>query len=298
MFLDPNCEIRDLDIAIHTSEKDIESVKKHLVDSGYKPISQDRQYFLTIIDPVTIIDIQNNEWRLDIAFLGGPLERKMNLVLPSAYHTTMDKFDIHSVFWRFPELDCIDLYGAFEALRNKTMRPLYSLYEENPYLLINHVINMCAKYDMSLSKNSTHKKIIEVLLERINHWSYSDKFHQDTVRIAHYSTIFKALNRSKNKEKFIKDLVLSDILLHTIPELQQILKGLSPEQIIILSKTNSKQEIVEFLLSIASSKKVDLSKYLQLLNLRKWDLEDREIKSKSKYKVTDISTKPKILFQI
>jgi hypothetical protein len=278
LFLEPKYEIRDLDIAIHSDERDKEFVKKQLQIAGYRIIGSDRQYFLNIIDPVTIIDAYNDQRRLDIAFLKGPLERKMNMVPPSAYHTTMDKFDIHSVFWRYPELDCVDLYDAFEALKNKTMRPLHSLYEENPYLLINHIINMCAKYSMSLSNNPVHKKIIEVLLKRIERWSYSDKFHGYMVKLAHYSTILKAVNRAKDTEAFIHDLAASNILAHTMPELQEPLKKISQAQSQALAASESKQKTAEILLTLVSEvERKALSQRFQLLGMRSWDLEDQAV---------------------
>lgn len=281
LFLNPKNKIRDLDIAINSKEKGIQNVKDNLLASGYHVINSERRYFINIIDLVTILDVQSEKWRLDVAFLSGPLERKVNLTPPSAYHTTMDKFDIHSVFWRYPELDCVDLYDAFKALETKTMRPVYSLYEENPFLLINLIINMCAKYNMSLSKNIVHKKSIDVLLERIDVWAHPDKFHGHTVKLAHYSTILKAISRTKNKLAFIDDLVDSNILSHTIPELQKPLSKISRTQKQALANAESKQKIAEILFALVpSDKRTVLSQRFQSLSLRTWDLEDQQVKVK------------------
>ena len=107
----PSREVHDLDIAIVSDGgKIMEYCRKNLEESGYEILERNREYYLNIIDPVAIMFAKNKKWTLDVAFLGGSLERKINLIPPSPYHTSMDKFDIDSVFWRYPQLEVVDLY--------------------------------------------------------------------------------------------------------------------------------------------------------------------------------------------
>jgi hypothetical protein len=278
LLINSSHKVHDLDIAIISDRKDVEYYIENLKKAGYEILEGNREYHLNIIDPVTIVFAKNNEWTLDVAFLNGPLERKINLVPPSAYCTTMDKFDIDSVFWRFPQLDSVDLYDAFGALKNRTMRPLYSLYEENPYLLINRMINMCAKYQMDICDNPVHKKSFEVLKERVRQWKHSGEFHGKLVKIAHYSTVLKAIKRSKNREKFIVDLAQSGILRYTMPELQAAIENINDSQKKQLKNVATKLEIANLLKSmVLPNKKIILEQRFRLLGLRTWDLDDRGI---------------------
>lgn len=278
LLTDSSQEIRDLDIAITLDQGDIEQLKSNLRKAGYQILGKDREYYLNIIDPVTIVFAQNNQWVLDVAILGGPLERKIALVPPSAFHTSMDKFDIDSVFWRYPQLDVVDLYDAFTALKNKTMSPLYSLYEENPYLLVNRMINMCAKYQMSICDNFIHKKSFEVLVERISQWEHNGEFHGESVKTAHYSTVLKAIKRARNREQFIADLLRSRILACTMPELQEGLSTISGEDKAVIETAKTKKEIALVLLRIVPIDMKDiLEARLESLGLRTWDSEDQAI---------------------
>lgn len=278
LLIDSSEEIRDLDLAITLDQGDTGGLKANLKKAGYDILGNDREYYLNIIDPVTIVFAQSRHWVLDVAFLGGPLERKLDLVPPSAFHTSMDKFDIDSVFWRYPQLDYVDLYDAFTALRNKTMRPLYSLYEENPYLLINRMISMCAKYQMSICQNCVHKKSFEVLAERIRSWQHKGEFHGTLVKVAHYSTILKAVKRAEDRNAFIYDLVESRILEYTMPELQKGLENISNQQKKDLGVAETKQEIAAVLIEVVSVEhRRELMKRFRLLGLRTWDLEDRAV---------------------
>lgn len=278
LLIDPLREIHDLDIAIVSDRGNIERYRKNLRQSGYEILERNREYYLNVIDPVTIVFAKSEKWTLDIAFLEGPLERKINLTPPSPYHTSMDKFDIDSVFWRYPQLDIVDLYDAFNALKGRTMRPIYSLYEENPYLLINRLINMCSKYQMDICDNPVHNESFKILTERIAQWKHPGIFHGKLVKIAHYSTVLKAITRAQNRERFIADIARSRILQYTMPELQQILDDITDDQKKLLNAAKTKQEVASVLVSIAShTQKTALKKRFKSLRLRTWDLDDRKV---------------------
>lgn len=264
LLVTPTKKIRDLDIGIEGGEIYIQQCKKQLKRSGYQIIGKDRPYFINVTDPVTMVFAKNNRWTLDISF--------MNNV------SDVGQFDIESLFFRYPELDYIDRYGALKALREKTMQSIRSLYKENPYLLINRIINMCAKYNMSLSNNSSHRRSISILKKRIATWQAPNKFHGQLAKVAHYSTVLKAIKRAKDRCAFIEELVSTDLLSYTIPEIQKPLRMLSPQQEDLLEKVKTKTQIANFLLNILTPEsKAKLRTKFQKLHLREWDLEDKKL---------------------
>ena len=265
LLINPSTEICDLDIGIGEGKKYIKQCKKQLKLSNYQIIGKDRPYFTNMIDPVTMVFAKNNRWLLDISFMNNIWD--------------IGQFDIESLFFRYPELDYIDRYNTLKALKEKTMRSIHGLYKENPYLLLNRIINICAKYDMNMSKNPVHRNSINVLKKRISNWNPPNSFHGKMAKIAHYSTVLKAMRRAKNRYAFIKDLIATGLLLETMPELQKLLKNLSPQEITLLEKAKTKGEIIEILVKITDPKdRQKLKQRFRTLRLREWDLEDRNLK--------------------
>lgn len=265
LIKNPFKQTRDLDIGVGGGKKYISQCKKRLRLSGYRIIGKDRPYFINMTDPVTMVFARNDRWLLDISFMNNVLD--------------VGQFDIETLVWRYPELDYIDRYHAIEALRKKTIKPVHELYKENPYLLVNRIINLCSKYNMGLYKNPVHRRLIKILKQRISLWRPPNKFHDEMARAAHYSTILKSINRVKNRQAFIKDLTTTRLLLQTMPELQKPLENLSPDQMLLIEKAENKREIARALLSMVATKdRPKLRNRFQMLHMRIWDLEDQKVK--------------------
>jgi hypothetical protein len=265
LLRNPFSRIHDLDIGVKGREKDIiDKCKRHITISGFQ-IIYERPYWINMTEPVITIFAQNNQWLLDINFMDNPWN--------------VGQFDAESLFFRYPELDYIDRYDAIEALKKKTIHPINGLYKENPILLLNRIIDLCSKYNISMSSNPIHRDYINILKKRISNWNIIDEFHGKMARIAFYSKLLKAIKQAKRRNIFIKDLVTSGILTILVPELQKPLKNLSLREKALLDKAKTKSEIANLLIKIVNSNDKQKLKYkLRLVcNLRKWDLEDRDI---------------------
>jgi len=272
MLIDFPMKKRDFDIAIKRKSGYVEKCKANLEKSNYRVIGSDRQYFINLYEPIVNVFVENNNSVLDIAFMDDV--------------SHVGQFDIESLFYRYPELDYIDRYSAFRAIKNKTMRPIHGLNKENPYLLANRIINLCAKYEMKLSENIIHSDSIKILKKRIRAWDplrLFDKdilqdFHGRMARIAHYSTVLKAIERANNRALFVEDLLSTELLLETIPEIQEPLKKLSSQQKKCLNELKNKKQIANFLVKIvAPGNQKILRQKFSLLRLRNWDLEDQKV---------------------
>lgn len=264
LIINPKSKINDLDIGIKYSINTIKTVKNNLVQNGYKILGKDRAYLINMNTPVTMVYAQNNKFLLDISFLE-------NL-------SDVGQFDIESLYCRFPEMDYVNRFSAISAYNDRTITPAKGLDKENPFLLINRVICLSAKYGLSLNNNIQHKKIIEYLKQRILHWNNKENLHGKMAKIAHVSHILKAIARTKNKPLFIKELVNSGILSITFPELQETLSYLNATQLSKANNLNSKEKVAKYMVEISNSanRKILISKF-SLLNLRGWDREDSRI---------------------
>lgn len=267
-------ERRDFDVAIKKEKGIISKCKENLRKEGYKLIGKDRPYFINLRDFVCLVFAQKKNSILDIAFMGNIED--------------VGQFDISSLFFRYPQLDYIDRYNAIEAIRNKTMKPIRGLDKENPYLLFNRMMNICAKYNMALFSNSVHRKSLKIIKERIRDWSPVDifeekvlqDFHGRMTKIAHYSTILKSLRRSEDPNFFINELVSTEVLSLTLPEMQLILESLSAQEKRDMKGLKDKAEVVAFLLARADANtEKSLKEKFSLLSLRYWDIEDQKIRS-------------------
>ena len=130
-----------------------------------------------------------------------------------------------------------------------------------------------------MSKNSAHRRYIDILKKRIFKWNTTDKFHGKLARIAFYSKILRAIAQSKQRDIFINDLVATGVLIKLMPELQKPLKNLSSNEKTILNKAKTKNDIANFLIKIVNPKDRQKLKYKFRLicNIRKWDLEDQKL---------------------
>ncbi len=266
LLINPSVKIHDLDIGIERRKKDIiNQCKKHLRFCGFQIIGRNRPYFINMNESVTMVFAKNNRWLLDINFMD-------NL-------WSVGQFDIESLFFRYPELDYIDRYDAIEAFKKKTMHPINGLYKENPILLINRIIDLCSKYNISMHRNPIHRDYINILKKRISNWNTPNEFHGKIAKISFYSKVLKAIKQAKRRNIFIKDLVATGILIELMPELQKPLKNLSSKEKTLLNNAKTKGEIANLLIKGVNQNNGRKLKYkLQLVrDLRKWDLEDQGI---------------------
>src|SRR5205807_4155707 len=133
------------------------------------------------------------------------------------------QFDIESVIWRYPELEYLDIYGAFGALAARTVRSVHGLANNNPYLLLNRLVRLAAKYGLSLADNPLHLSMVRELTRRIRGWTATDDFHGRQAREAHHRSVAGSTVRASDPPAYLADLAFSGALQESIPELHRLL---------------------------------------------------------------------------
>lgn len=265
LIVDPSIKIKDFDIGIKISENIIQKIKGKLLSNGYKIIGEDRPYLINMTTPVTMVFAENGSYVLDISFLE-------NL-------DDIGQFDIDSSYCRYPQMDHIDRFGAIEAYNKGSIKPIHGLDKENPYLLINRIVSLSAKYGIVFYDDKKDNANINYLKKRLSNWKTEDCLHGKMARIAHLSHILKAIARTPSKHDFIEQLINSDILNLTYPCLHLALSSLSMDQISSLEDMRNKEEVAKFLIQNTTlDNRENLLEAFKLLNLRGWDDDDRKIK--------------------
>ena len=208
LIIDPNASVNDYDIAIENmSSETIGGVKKQLVEAGYE-ITAERSYCIYNDIPVSLIYANNQDWSFDIGFLDDV--------------SIVGQFNLESLYWRFPELDCVDKFEAIQGVLDKDLHLIRSIENENPFMLVSRYIRLAAKYNIPISKD-----IIRSLIIRIERWKAPNKFHGIEAQAALVSSIFKSIFMSVDRVLFIDSLAKTGLLNSVFPEIEHLATNIS-----------------------------------------------------------------------
>lgn len=264
VYLQPDALIRDVDISIPYLNW-FEHVRKSLITRGYKIIESNRPYFINKTLEVSILMARKNEISLDINFLN--------------YLDAIGQFDLESLQSSYPEMTYIDLHDALKAYQNRTAHLLRHIDNENPYLLLSRLVKLAAKYSLPLASNP-HLKYIISLNERISNWKYGHLFHDVESPAAHCTGVLSAIIRAQDRMAFVTDLLESNAIRQTIPELYQTLSETDRLVLVPLLRAQRRSELGISLLRLMASKEQEsfATRLLPLIQ-RKWSEEDQALAS-------------------
>jgi hypothetical protein len=209
LLQDPPRPARDLDIALPLDRAEVQSIRRHIAARGADVGRTLRRYWINIDQPVLMLDVRWEGQLIDLNFVD-QIDR-------------IPQFDIESVIWRYPELDYVDLYGAFDALATRTFRPVRGLAGNNPYLLLNRMIRLAAKYDLSLAANPVHQAIVSELSHHVLAWRATDDFHGRQAVEAHHRSIAGSVLRAQGPAGYLADLAQAGVLAGSLAELHGLL---------------------------------------------------------------------------
>jgi len=251
--------IKDVDIAIKGKEESkISKLRERLGLKGFEIIEPKREYTIYLNEKVTLIYAQNNHMFLDICFMNDP--------------RMVGQFDIESLYWRYPQLDYIDDYGALEAIASKTIKPIRELDCENPLLLTSRFIYLCAKYDASLLKEYQHRNTMYVLKDKLINWNLSKT---EQAYISCISSLLKSVLKAKDKNSFSEELIESGILEIIFPELNIYLQIANKEEI---NEIQTKKELCNLIEKTLDEEiRIKFKEKVKYLKTRKWDKQDSNI---------------------
>ena len=208
LLCEPHKPVKDLDVALPLDDTVITACINHLESAGYPPSRPLRRYWVNVDRPVLMTEVRWPGWVVDLNFVNGIED--------------VPPFDLDSVMWRFPEREVIDPYQAVTALEARTARPGRGYIPNNPYLLLNRLLRLAAKYQLRLSGNPIHAALIRDLNDRVARWPLDDDFHGRQALEAHFRTIPAAARRSGHPARFLADLSHSEALSSTLPAVARL----------------------------------------------------------------------------
>lgn len=264
LMLKGNCMANDYDLAIPGKTKEnIIKVKLFLKKNGFKVIKSNRKYCIYKNIKVISLYAQKERILLDICFMDDT--------------SLVGQFNIESLYWRYPEMDCIDKYGAMEALRNKKIVSIRGLDNENVFLLVSRFIYLCSKYQISLT-NKENQKIVKFINQKLR----KENGYKTDQYVSCLSSILKSILTAKDRITFIDELVNSEIIKIFFKELHFSLINLIKEKKQSnLFEAKNKRDLINLLeKNMHGNNKKEFTKKINMLAKRKWDKQDKVIKIK------------------
>lgn len=264
LMLKGNCMANDYDLAIPGKTKEnIIKVKLFLKKNGFKVIKSNRKYCIYKNIKVISLYAQKERILLDICFMDDT--------------SLVGQFNIESLYWRYPEMDCIDKYGAMEALRKKKIVSIRGLDNENVFLLVSRFIYLCSKYQISLT-NKENQRIIKFINQKLR----KENDYKTDQYVSCLSSILKSILTAKDRITFIDELVNSEIIKNFFKELHFSLINLIKEKKQFnLFEAKNKRDLINLLeKNMHENNKKEFTKKINMLAKRKWDKQDKVIKIK------------------
>lgn len=197
-----NC---DIDIAFkYESETQIMNVIKALSENQFCIIA-DRDYYIRNTHYVRLLYAVKEDVFLDIAFMNDPYEVGV---------LTMD-----SVFYSNQLSELVDNYGGKKDLKEGCIRLREDARSENPLHIINRLICVCAKYDISLKTEKINKMIEEIS------WGKLDNITENKDALSSFlSRLIKSIVVAKDQKHFIRELIDEGIIGKVFPILRTVLE--------------------------------------------------------------------------
>lgn len=264
LIMKGNCMANDYDLAIPgKTEENIIKVKRFLKKNGFKIIKSNRKYYIYKKIEVISLYAQKERILLDICFMD-----EISLI---------GQFNIESLYWRYPEMDCIDKYGTIEALRNKKIVSIRGLNNENIFLLTSRFIYLCSKYQISLT-NKESQKIVKFINKKL----CKENSYKTDQYISCLSSILKSILTAKDRMAFIEELINSEIVKNFFKKLHSSLINLVKEnKQFSLLEVKNKGDLINLLeKNMHENNKKEFIEKINMLTKRKWDKQDKTIKIK------------------
>ena len=197
-----NC---DIDIAFkYESETQIMNVIKALSDNQFCIIA-DRDYYIRNSHYVRLLYAVKEDVFLDIAFMNDPHE--------------VGVFTMDSVFYSNQLSELVDNYGGMKDFKEGCIRLREDARTENPLYIINRLMCVCAKYNISL-KSEEISKIIEE-----SSWGKVDNITENKDALSSFlSRLIKSIVVARDQKHFIRELIDEGIVDKAFPILRTVLE--------------------------------------------------------------------------
>lgn len=265
LIRDPGANVTDYDVAALNHPQMVRKCKRALIQNGYEITVDERPYRIhRHVEVLLLVGKKGNE-TVDVSFLGD--------------FKDIGLFDVETLVCRYPEMVYLDAFGALDALKRRTTLLIRRMDEEDPYVVLNRFVHVCAKYGFSMHESFVHRTLQKDLCRRLSQimdHEYSE--NRRALTSSHCSMVLRCMATATCRAKFLQDLGRCAWLGATFPELKEYLA--SGENRMFLERTVGKSHLVEVLLSTMNSQLLArFEERLSYFGRRVWDADDQEIAS-------------------
>lgn len=261
LLLNGKSSLKDLDIGILSqNEAVISKCKNNIEERGFKIIEPYREYYIHLDEKVILVYAKSRKWFLDIAFLND---------IESLGH-----FNFDTLYFRYPENDYVDKFGALKAVQRKKIRLVRDIKQENPFLLMGRFLRLCTKYHLDLGM-PRHRKILVNLKAEMKIFKMDRGFHREAYTSC-LSSLMRSILGATDRVAFLDILIKEGILGLIIPELEGIsFASIFSKKIVTVA---SKADLAVLFLNCLKTEdaKSLFREKMKLISLRKWDPEDEK----------------------
>jgi hypothetical protein len=199
----------DLDIAICGRSYELEShIHSALKKAGFDILISHLHFEVNWSEPVTIIKAESEHLVLDIALIEV---------------FTLGQFDLESLYWEYPSYTLFDPHNALGALHAKCLKPIRSLSEENPFLLVARFLKLLRKYQLPFDipcHLSIGHELADLLVQPLRLTNPFQKSFPPSLALGNLLCfIAECHNRRSGLEFLAKTMLLNGIL----PEFESII---------------------------------------------------------------------------
>lgn len=244
----------DIDIAFKGVDWDkIRGLNHRFAEQGFQVVEAGRDYRIQNGRvPVVLVYAKNDQTFLDVCFMEDP--------------SLVGLFNVESLYWRYPQGDCVDRFNALGGLASKKIVPVRTLDSENPLYFLSRYVRLCSKYDISMVGSLEGADFVGSLknhLRGINYDDYPGPFSSAL------SSMLKAILQARDRSGFIDELVETGIIHALIPEVGSGLVAADP---VALGEAKDRDSLVDVIrLGLGSEESGVLSRKLECLDSRTWE---------------------------
>lgn len=191
---DPTATCRDLDVALLRTDPIEHHLERLTLCPDIEVVGSPRQYWIRHSCPVVMVEARWRENTLDVNFVDDM--------------RGIGHFDIECVHWAHPEQTLSDPHGATVRAVHR-FRLVSPPDSDNPLLLINRVLKLSAKYEVSFWQSRHLRTLISELASKP---MPSGAFHGLEAHAAHLRAVATSVRQSRRPAEFLRGCLQTDIL--------------------------------------------------------------------------------------
>jgi hypothetical protein len=256
---------RDLDVAVEGGVAELDAATRAIRSGGFPCGERVRIYRMNHRRCCWIVGAQADTWDVDLSFV--------------ASFGDIGQFTVDSVQLALPGLEVLDPHHGRVAFARRRLEIVGPIESQSPYLLLNRLLSVAAKYRFRFGRRSPNRDTAERLEGRFRAYAPDERVLYAREDVAGFaSTFVRAMLRTPRVAELLGDMLDSGLLARAAPDLA----GLCERRMSSLARSpgpRSPSELVRWL--VGSRRRAErtarLASALRPLELRRWNAVDQAV---------------------